>query len=639
MDPQTRSKLELPRVLDWLASGCFSSLGRDLIRQGEPSENLPDLKAEFDLLNEMLDAAARDMIPPLAGLHDVRLLIRRAVIGSALTVDDLRDLAETLLVTGAVYRWRSKLDERHSLLIDFSASIQDLGMVARGIQSCVDSRGHVLDLASPELGKIRHQLAALDDKVKNVVNRLLRDPELRKILRYPNATVVGDHYVLPIAANQRHRLQGVTHRSSGSGETLFVEPAEVAGLSAERALIKGEEEREIQRVLRRLTAEVAKVAGPLNHALEKLARVDALQAKARVAADYHWSVPMLEEGSRLFLKGARHPLLEHHFRHDPLNSQGEARSVVPIDVRLGDGHGLLVITGPNTGGKTAAIKTVGLISIMAQCGLPVPCEPGSILPLFDEVFADIGDEQSLEQSLSTFSAHMERVGMIFGKATSRSLVLIDELGAGTDPTEGAALGRAILDELDARGCLAMVTTHLGDLKHYALTNPRALNAAVAFNARTLRPEYKLLLGQAGQSHALKIASRLDLPPALIARARRYLRKKTRKQRELRRLHADQQPLEGERREVFAGEVESSAREEENRRILANETRTDAKRRQLEAARSSLGPGDEVLVESFGQSGKIKRMDLPRGQALVQVGLGDWLLPLSDLFPAGFFPGN
>lgn len=638
MDAQTISILELPRVLEWMATACISSLGKELLRQVEPSDKLPLLRGEFDLLGEMILAVSEGLGPPLAGLHDVRLLIRRAVIGSVLSVDDLRDLSDTLLVTGSIYRWRSKLNEKHALLIDYAASIQDLGMVARGIQSCVDSRGHVLDLASPDLAKVRQQLSDLDERVKNTVNRLLRDPELRKILRYPNATVVGDHYVLPIAANHRQRFPGVIHRSSGSGETLFVEPAEVAGMSAERAILKGEEEREINRVLRRLTAEVAKVAGPLNHAIEKLARLDSLQAKAQVAAEFRWSVPHLESGARLWLKGARHPLLEQLFKQEPVDSNGEARAVVPIEVRLGDGQGLLVITGPNTGGKTAALKTVGLISLMAQCGLAVPCEIGSVLPLFDEIVADIGDEQSLEQSLSTFSAHMARVSVILRQATCRSLVLIDELGAGTDPTEGAALGMAILDELDRRRCLALVTTHLGDLKHYALHNPRALNAAVEFNSKTLRPEYKLILGEAGHSHALKIASRLNLPKALIKSAKVYLRKKTRKQKELRRLQSERLATEDQRRAEVAIEVEASILQEERRRNAETENRKNSKRRELEAARERLRPGDEVVVASFGQKGMIKRLDLQRGQATVHVGLGDWSLPLSDLYPAGFSPG-
>ncbi len=637
MDNQTQSILELPRILDWIAGSCVSSLGKDLIRRSEPLITLPQLRSEFDLLNEMMRAVSQGLTPPLTGLRDVRLLIRRAVIGSVLSVDDLRDLAETLLVTGAIYRWRSRLDERHVQLLEYSASIQDLGTVARVIQACIDSRGHVLDLASPELARIRQQLSELDERVKTAVNRLLRDPELRKILRFPNPTVVGDHYVLAIAANHRQWFPGVVHRSSGSGETLFVEPAAVAGLSIERVVLKGEEEREINRVLRRLTAEVAKVAGPLNHSIEKLSRLDSLQAKARVGLEYQWTVPHLEPGARLWLKGARHPLLEQMFRLEPTPEGAEPREVIPIEVRLGDGQGLLVITGPNTGGKTAALKTVGLIALMAQCGLPIPCEQGSVMPLFDEIVADIGDEQSLEQSLSTFSAHMARVSLILKLATSNSLVLIDELGAGTDPTEGAALGRSILDELDTRGCLTLVTTHLGNLKHYALHNPRALNAAVAFNSKTLRPEYRLILGEAGHSHALKIAARLDLPEGLLHRARIYLRRKNKRQNELRKLQAERLATEDKHRTSLAKEVEASIHQEEIRRRKAGEDHQDSKRRQLQSARETLRPGDHVIVASFGQKGLIKRLDLARGQATVHVGLGEWSLPLSDLYPTGFSP--
>lgn len=637
MDSQTRNILEFPKVLEWISSHCVSSLGKDLLKVAEPSDDLGLLRAELGLLAEMILGVSGGLVPPLNGLRDVRLLIRRAVIGSVLGVDDLRDLSETMMVTGAIYRWRSKLDERHVRLIDYCSSIQDLGMIAKGIQACIDARGHVLDLASPDLAKVRQQLSELDERVKNVVNRLLRDPELRKILRYPNATVVGDHYVLPIASNHRQRFPGVVHRSSGSGETLFVEPAEVAGLSAERAILKGEEDREINRVLRRLTGEVAKAAGPLSHAVEKLARLDCLQAKAVVAVDFNWTIPCWETGDRLWLKGARHPLLEQLFRQEAGSDDYERRKVVPIEVRLGDGQGILVITGPNTGGKTAALKTVGLISLMAQSGLAIPCDTGSVLPAFDNIIADIGDEQSLEQSLSTFSAHMARVSLILKAATRHTLVLIDELGAGTDPTEGAALGSAILDELDLCGCMALVTTHLGDLKHYALKNPRALNASVEFNAKSLRPEYRLILGEAGGSHALKIAARLGLPAGLLKRARTYLRKKTKKQRKIRLLLADKLAKEDLRRKELSAQVAETIRQGDLRRQAEMEDHKLAKQKRLVEARMSLKTGDHVFVLSFGQKGIVTRLDLPREQAMVHVGLGDWNLPLSDLYPEGFSP--
>src|SRR5262249_37202816 len=266
-----------------------------------------------------------------------------------------------------------------------------------------------------------------------------------------------------------------------------------------------EEEREIRRILRHLSAEVGRVARPLNHAIDALAQLDFVTARARFSRDFGMSAPELNTEGRLWLRQARHPLLEHLFRHETNrttlapsgdNSGAEPhRAVVPIDIRLGHAFRLLVITGPNTGGKTVSLKMTGLLCLMAQSGMHIPAADGSVVPVFHQVLADIGDEQSLEQSLSTFSSHMSRIPAILRLAHAHSLVLLDELGAGTDPTEGAALGRAILDQLDRSGCLAMVTTHLGDLKTYAFTNKQAENAAVEFDVETLRPTYRLQIGQ------------------------------------------------------------------------------------------------------------------------------------------------
>jgi DNA mismatch repair protein MutS2 len=295
-------------------------------------------------------------------------------------------------------------------------------------------------------------------------------------LSYPNATVSGDHHVLPVLVNHRHKVQGVVHRVSNTGETVFIEPASIAGLSADRVALKADEDREVKRVLRRLSGEVGRVSKPLCYSLEVIAKLDAITAKARYSRDYQMYPPDLNNEGRLWLRNARHPLLESLFRHgdagkqnpapDPPSSQPEQanpekspvppvpRKVVPIDLRLGIGFNLLVITGPNTGGKTVTLKTTGLLCLMAQCGMHIPAGEGSLVPIFKHILSDIGDEQSLEQSLSTFSSHISRIASIFATATPDSLILLDELGAGTDPTEGAALGRAILDQLDKIGCRA-----------------------------------------------------------------------------------------------------------------------------------------------------------------------------------------
>ncbi len=472
MDAHTLELLEFGKVRDLLAGYAACSLGKELARQVEPSTDPNWIRSELVLVSEMTEALGQRQAPPFGGLHDVRLLVRRAAIGSMLTAEQLLEVADTLDCTGNMYRYRMRLDGRLQRLIELLAPIEDLGAVARTISGCIDSRGHVLDMASRDLAQVRQKLADLDERVQDQIRRLLRDPELRKILRYPNATVSGDHYVLPVAVNHRHKVPGVVHRTSSTGETLFVEPAAVAKLSAERAVLKGEEERELRRVLRRLTAEVARVARPLTFAIDIMARLDLITAKARYSLDYNMYAPEINTEGRLWLRQARHPLLEYLFRGasggceppgkvepgaDPLARVPQPplaseRKVVPIDVRLGFTFNLLIITGPNTGGKTVCLKTTGLLCVMAHAGMHIPAGEGSNIPLLHHVLADIGDEQSLEQSLSTFSSHISRIAYILQTADAQSLVLLDELGAGTDPTEGAALGRAILDgQQRARG--------------------------------------------------------------------------------------------------------------------------------------------------------------------------------------------
>jgi DNA mismatch repair protein MutS2 len=306
--------------------------------------------------------------------------------------------------------------------------------------------------------------------------------------------------------------------------------------------------------------------------------------------------------------------------------------VVPIDVRLGLQYNMLVITGPNTGGKTATLKTVGLAALMAQSGLHIPAEQGSTLPIFHHVLADIGDEQSLEQSLSTFSAHMSRIADILRVADAQSLVLLDETGAGTDPTEGAALGRAILDQLDKIGCRAMVTTHLGDLKTYAFANPRTENAAVEFSVETLRPTYHLLIGQFGMSNALRIARRLNLPRELIKRAHFYLKRRQKKNPELTRLNQVREQAELARAAALQAELAAKQERDEYERKLAELQRETQAQAALKAARQKLKPGDAVKVAKMDHPGKVVRVDLARQTAVVKAGIGQWEVPLEEVFP-------
>lgn len=662
MDAHTLELLEFDKVRALLAGYCASSLGKELARQIEPGTDADKIRAAIALVTEMVDALGQGQSPPFGGLHDVRMLVRRASIGSMLAAQELLEIADTLTVTGAIYRYRMRLSEHCQKLIAFLAPIEDLGASAKIVTGCIDARGHVLDMASPELADVRRRLSDVDERVQHQIRRLLRDPELRRILRYPNATVSGDHYVLPVAVNYRHKLPGVVHRTSSTGETVFVEPAAVANLSAERSVIRGEEEREIRRVLRRLSADVGRLVHPLSKAIEVMAELDLVTAKARYSRDYRLLPPDINTDGKLWLRQARHPLLEHLFRvqnsgfdvqgsgfrvQDPaaqsntlepatLNPEPRTpnaqKQVVPIDVRLGHAFNLLVITGPNTGGKTVTLKTTGLLCLMAQAGMHIPAGEGSQVPVFQQVLADIGDEQSLEQSLSTFSSHISRIAGILKTADGKSLVLLDELGAGTDPTEGSALGRAILDELDKLGCRAMVTTHLGDLKTYAFSNERAENAAVEFDVETLRPTYRLHIGQFGASNALQIARRLKLPRELLRRARRYLRRKQRRAPELVKLQELRQEAEKARQDALAAQHDAAKQRGEYQQQVEKLQREAEAAARLRDWRNKLQGNDAVHVHRFGKAGKVVRIDHKRGVVVVSVGLGQWEVPLEEVTP-------
>ncbi len=396
------------------------------------------------------------------------------------------------------------------------------------------------------------------------------------------------------------------------------------------------------------------MADSLLGSLETLAELDLIFASGRFSRDYRMYPPDLNNTGTLVLRGARHPLLEALFRGEPALPRSVAlpdepddgtpvpvepkpprRSLVPIDVNLGLRFNTLVVTGPNTGGKTVALKTVGLLAVMAQSGLHIPAHQGSQLPIFDAVLADIGDEQSLEQSLSTFSSHVRRVSEILSRATERSLVLLDELGAGTDPAEGAALGRAILDELDSIGCRSIVTTHIGDLKTYAFTNPRAENAAVEFDLDTLQPRFTLHIGDIGQSNALQIARRLQLPEHLVVRASRYL-EQTRGDQipELEIVQKLRREAESARQSAMEAQAEAERSRTALSQRLADLQRQAENDTRLAEGRARLVPGDRVVVPRFGydRPGRVVKLDPRKKTAIVAIGQMQWDVAIDELIP-------
>jgi DNA mismatch repair protein MutS2 len=634
MDDHSLSKLEFGTIRDRLAEHARSSLAKEQIARLRPLTDVEAIREQLARTAEVMDLLACHMEPPLGGLRDVRLPIKRAQLGVQLEIEQVLDVREVAELCGRAYEYWLRLTSDSPRIERLLSDVTDLRPLARVIDDSIDERGKVRDDATAELAAIRAELAEWEARIAKEIARLLRQAEIRSALRYPQATMSGDHHVLPVAVNHRHKVAGVVHRTSASGETVYIEPTKVAEYSAEMSLLRSAEQREIRRVLRRLTDAISAKGKELAISLDALAELDFVSAKARMAREWEMTVPQIGTDGRLRLQRARHPLLTGVFREENAKHPlAEPREVVPITVHLGESFEILVITGPNTGGKTVVLKTVGLLSTMALSGLPIPADRGSVVPMLDQVLVDIGDEQSIEQSLSTFSAHITRITQILRVATERTLVLLDELGAGTDPSEGAALGQAILDELRERGCRGIVTTHLGDLKSYALRHARVENGAVEFDPETLRPTYHLLLGQFGESCALKVARRLQVPRHLLARAYHHLRRRRgRGAAEMRQLQEMREATERARNDAMDAQRKADEAEAEFRRreqLLQQEADVQ---KEIERFRTTLQAGDAVRVLKFDKNGTIKRVDRRRELAAVLVGAVEWELPLADLFP-------
>jgi DNA mismatch repair protein MutS2 len=515
--------LEFDRVRELLAERCQFSLAAERARALGPTGDPDQVRYLLAVTREAAALLSEHPRFSVGGVRDIRPVLERAARGLLLGPTELRETLDTVQAARGLSRSFLALPgwaERYPRLAEFVLALPDLGRLEADLQRTVGPRGEILDSASERLAQIRRELKQAHDRLLERLRRMLVDPGLAPAIQEPIITMREGRYVIPVRSDRRSLVAGVTHDVSASGQTLFVEPLEVVELNNRRRELQLAEEHEVQRILRALTDQIAAEAGKLSLVLEAAAAVDLALAKARLAFDQRAVEPEIlvapgdpEAGDhprhRVRLLQARHPLL------DPA-------TVVPIDVSLGVTYRILVITGPNTGGKTVALKTVGLLVLMAQSGLFIPAAEGSGLSVFPAVFAYIGDEQSIEQNLSTFSSHLTRIIAALRSADSDSLVLLDELAAGTDPQEGSALARAILSRLLELGVLGVVTTHYPELKAFAYTTPGLENASVEFDVRTLAPTYRLVTGVAGRSNALVIARRLGLDESVIEEARRYL---------------------------------------------------------------------------------------------------------------------
>ena len=515
MEQKHLNTIEFPQILSRLAQHVTFSAGRELAVALEPSPLFAEVQHRLQETREarqMLDAHGG---LPLGGAHDIRPLARNAARGAILQPSDLLDIQNTLRVGKRVHRTLARLHGEASLLADIAARIEPCEGLAAEIARCISEQGEVVDHASTKLSRIRREMRAAHERLQDRLNRIVTNPRNTPYLQEVLVTQRGGRYVIPVKADFRARIPGVVHDTSASGATLFIEPLALVDMGNRWRQLQIEERREIDRILAELSAYVAGMADELAWTVQALAELDLAMAKARYANELCATHPGLfplkgpQSGIRtapmLDLRQARHPLL------DP-------ETVVPIDVQLGDGKTSLVITGPNTGGKTVTLKTIGLMAAMTQAGLHPPVAEGSVLPVFEGIYADIGDEQSIEQSLSTFSSHLVNIVDILEHADARSLVLLDELGAGTDPVEGSALARAILSRLLAQHITTMVATHYSELKAFAHTTPGVENASVEFNLETLSPTYRLQIGLPGRSNAFAIAERLGLASGIVQAA-------------------------------------------------------------------------------------------------------------------------
>ncbi|MTV50666.1 endonuclease MutS2 [Heliobacillus mobilis] len=537
MNERTLRKLEFDRILSQLAGFCVSDMGKELAESLLPKHKLWQVQEGLSETTEAKEVLRLRPSNPMAAFHDVRPYLRKAEVGGILEAGELQQVAQALRISRQVRAFLLS-DEKKTTPI-LTALAEGLGVYREAedeINRCIIGEGEVADDASPELARLRRAMRTIQNRVREKLDAIIRNPDTQKYLQDALITVRGDRYVVPVRSEYRSHIPGLIHDQSASGATVFIEPMAVVELNNELKRHQAAERTEVVNILRGLSMLVAQNAEDIAVSLEVLARIDFIFAKAKLSWKMDAGEPAINSQGKLSIRLGRHPLI-----------QGK---VVPVTIELGHAFDTLVITGPNTGGKTVSLKTVGLLTLMAQAGLHVPAEHGTELSLFDQIFVDIGDEQSIEQSLSTFSSHMTNIVTVLEKVGPTSLVLLDELGAGTDPTEGAALAQSIMEYILQKGAKTIATTHYSELKAFAYAHPRVENASVEFDLETLRPTYRLLIGRPGRSNAFEIAARLGIKDEVVKQARSLLSQEERDVANLiEHLEADQVSAQRDREEA------------------------------------------------------------------------------------------
>lgn len=589
MNKKTLTKLEYNKIIELLSEYASSFGGKERCRRLKPSVDIEQIRTSQEETAAAFTRIVKKGRPSFGNVNPVNDSLRRLEIGGILGSGELLRISKLLEAAGRIksYGRHENADTTEDCLDAYFSQLIPAGTLTAEINRCIIDEDEISDDASASLKHIRRQIGQMNDKVHSSLSGMVNG-SLRSYLQDALITMRGDRYCIPVKAEYRSQVPGMIHDQSSTGSTLFIEPMAIVKLNNDLKELYGKEQEEIQVILARLSAEASAYIDSIRTDYTVLTTLDFIFAKGALALDMNAGRPLFNSEGRIHIREGRHPLLDK-------------KHVVPITVSLGDAFDLLIITGPNTGGKTVSLKTVGLFCLMGQAGLHIPARDRSELAVFTDIYADIGDEQSIEQSLSTFSSHMTNIVSFLKKVDENSLVLFDELGAGTDPTEGAALAASILQYLHERGIRTMATTHYSELKVYALSTPGVENACCEFDVNTLRPTYRLLLGIPGKSNAFAIAGKLGLPDHIINDARSRLSKQDESFEDLLTdLETSRKTIEKEQSEIasYRRELERLKSETEQKREKLEKQQERIIREANEKAHAILAEAKETADETM-----------------------------------------
>ena len=630
MNQKALKALEYHKIISQLTDKASSAMGKELCSRLTPYTDITEIQRMQTQTRDALSHLFKKGSISFGSVKDVRSSLKRLEIGSTLGIPEILAICSLLENVNRVkaYSRSDRSDTLTDSLDELFACLEPLTPLTAEIRRCILSEDEISDDASPGLRQIRRNMKIVNDRIHTQLADLVNG-SARSYLQDSVITMRNGRYCIPVKAEYKGQVPGMIHDQSSTGSTLFIEPMAVVKLNNDMRELELQEQKEIEIVLASLSEQIALEQESVSLDLTTMVQLDFIFARASLAMEMKGTEPIFNQEGRILLRKARHPLIDK-------------KNVVPIDIRLGDDFDLLVVTGPNTGGKTVSLKTVGLLTLMGQSGLHIPANDRSELALFHEVYADIGDEQSIEQSLSTFSSHMTNVVSFLSRADEHSLVLFDELGAGTDPTEGAALAIAILSDLHAQGIRTMATTHYSELKIYALSTPGVENACCEFDVETLRPTYRLLIGVPGKSNAFAISSKLGLPDYIINKAREQISEQDESFEDvLTSLENSRVIIENERLEVekYKEEVKALKEQLESKQEKLDERRERILREANEEAhaipKKQLDPkdlrlGESVKVLSMNLKGTVSSHPDSKGYLFVQMGIIRSKVHISDL---------